>query len=333
MLTAIDLFAGLGGNTLGASRAGVNVVWAANHNRVAVETHAANHPDIAHSCQDLEVAKFSTVPDHDILIASPCCQGHSDAKGVAKATSEESRSTAWCVFTSMSKKRPLAAVIENVPEFTRWTESDDVTRKGSVYRHWLALIMTIGPGYHFSSIELDSADLGVPQNRKRLFMVFARKDVFKNPVDIPQPTTTHVPFASIMEDTAGMKWNRVEDKEERTRSFIQRSSDLFKRRPFLVPYYGSTLKKGVGRSIDRPLGTVTTKARYALVDSTHKRLRMLRVSEYRAAMDFPASHHLPATQKDAIMLLGNAVTPASTAYVLTKVKEALRVPTLSMRVR
>ena len=333
MLTAIDLFAGLGGNTLGAARAGVRVVWAANHNRVAVDTHEANHPGVAHSCQDLEVAKFSTVPDHDVLLASPCCQGHSDAKGVGKSDSEESRSTAWCCFTAASKKRPKAIVIENVPEFIRWSESDDKTKRGNVYRHWLALIMTIGPGYHFSSIELDSADLGVPQNRKRLFMVFVRKDVAKGPVSLPPPSTPHVPFSSIMEDRMGMAWNPVITKAERTRAFIARSSSMFAKRPFLVPYYSSTLKSGTGRSIDRPLGTVTTKARYALVDSTHKRLRMLTVGEYRAAMDFPSTHRLPSTQEDAIMLLGNAVTPASTTYVLNQVKEALRVPSISVRVR
>jgi len=55
-MRAIDLFAGLGGNSEGARQAGVSVVWAANHWQSAVEVHAANHPDTQHLVQDLHQA-------------------------------------------------------------------------------------------------------------------------------------------------------------------------------------------------------------------------------------------------------------------------------------
>ena len=76
IMTAIDLFAGLGGWTLGAQWAGVRVIWAANHWPEAVRWHSANHPDTEHSCQDLHQANWSHVPRHDLLLASPACQGH-----------------------------------------------------------------------------------------------------------------------------------------------------------------------------------------------------------------------------------------------------------------
>jgi hypothetical protein len=72
-LTAADLFAGLGGNTLGATRAGLRVVCAANHNPEAVRYHKANHPDVEHYVQDLQQADFTRWPDFDVLLASPCC--------------------------------------------------------------------------------------------------------------------------------------------------------------------------------------------------------------------------------------------------------------------
>jgi site-specific DNA-cytosine methylase len=81
-MTAIDLFAGFGGNTQGAKRAGVKVLWAANHNRRAVDLHAANHPETEHSCQDLHQADFHEAPDHNALLGSPDCTGHTDARGV-----------------------------------------------------------------------------------------------------------------------------------------------------------------------------------------------------------------------------------------------------------
>lgn len=71
MTTAIDLFAGLGGWSTGASMAGVQVLWAANHWPEAVQWHANNHPDTQHVCQDLHQADWTQVPAHDLLLASP----------------------------------------------------------------------------------------------------------------------------------------------------------------------------------------------------------------------------------------------------------------------
>ena len=47
-MNAIDLFAGAGGFSTGATMAGVNVVWAANHWPDAVEWHSKNHPEAQH---------------------------------------------------------------------------------------------------------------------------------------------------------------------------------------------------------------------------------------------------------------------------------------------
>jgi DNA (cytosine-5)-methyltransferase 1 len=121
-MRAIDLFAGAGGFSTGATMAGVNVVWAANHWPVAVDCHAANHPGTLHACQDLHQADWSHVPTHDLLLASPCCQGHSKARGKAANNPQHdaSRSTAWAVVSAAEFHRPAVVVVENVPEFADW---------------------------------------------------------------------------------------------------------------------------------------------------------------------------------------------------------------------
>ncbi len=68
-MNVIDLFAGAGGFSTGASMAGCNVAWAANHWPDAVEWHSRNHPDAAHICQDLHQADWSQVPAHDLMLA------------------------------------------------------------------------------------------------------------------------------------------------------------------------------------------------------------------------------------------------------------------------
>lgn len=83
-MEAIDLFAGAGGFSEGARLAGVRVTWAANHWRQAVEYHGQNHPETVHACQDLQQADWREVPGHDVMLASPACQGHSPARGKEK---------------------------------------------------------------------------------------------------------------------------------------------------------------------------------------------------------------------------------------------------------
>ena len=95
MATAIDLFAGIGGNTTGAKNAGITVLWAANHNKMVVDYHEMNHPETDHACQDLQQADWSLVPSHDIMLASPCCQGHTRPRGKEGPHHHKSRSTAW----------------------------------------------------------------------------------------------------------------------------------------------------------------------------------------------------------------------------------------------
>jgi DNA (cytosine-5)-methyltransferase 1 len=70
-------------------------------------------------------------------------------------------------------------------------------------------------------------------------------------------------------------------------------------------YYGTERGR---RSLDKPLGTVRTRAAHAVV--VGDRMRMLTLAEGRRAMGFPADYVLPSNLKDAWMLLGNAVVPA-----------------------
>jgi DNA (cytosine-5)-methyltransferase 1 len=85
----------------------------------------------------------------------------------------------------------------------------------------------------------------------------------------------------------------------------------------VTAYYGSETG---GRCLSRPLGTITTRDRWAVIDGD--RMRMLSVPECRAAMGFPATYHLPERTKDAVHMLGNAVCPPVARDVINAIKEA-----------
>lgn len=305
MNTAIDLFSGLGGWSTGATMAGLNVVWAANHWPEAVRWHAANHPDAIHVCQDLHQADWTQVPSHDVMLASPCCQGHSKARGKANGNPQHdaSRSTAWAVVSAAEFHRPPVVIVENVPEFLDW----------ALYPAWAAAMEALG--YSLAPHVVDCADLGVPQNRVRMFIVCTRS---RAPLFLELPKQDHIPASSFIDFDAG-RWSPV-DKPGRAKATIERVENgrrAFGDR-FLFSYYGNTKS---GRDIGRPVGTITTRDRWAIVDGD--RMRMFTAEENLAAMSFPADVKRPSNHRLTVHMAGNAVPPVAGMRMIEAVRAAL----------
>lgn len=306
MITAIDMFAGLGGNSTGARQAGVKVLWAGNHWPEAVKWHSANHPGAEHVCQDLHQARWEDVPAHDLLLASPCCQGHSKARGKKSGNPQHdsSRSTAWAVVSALEYHRPAVGYVENVPEFVEW----------ALYPAWVAAVQALG--YQVAPHIVDCADLGVPQHRVRLFIVLTRS---RAPLMLQLPQERHVPAASFLEFDAG-NWSQIEKpgRAQATLDRVRNGRARFGER-FIMPYYG----KGsgtTGRDINRPIGTITTLDRWALVDGD--RMRMLSASEALAAMSFPAGTLRPESHRLTMHMAGNAVPPLAGQRVIEALLKA-----------
>jgi DNA (cytosine-5)-methyltransferase 1 len=282
--------------------AGCSVVWAANHWRAAVEIHAANHPGTLHACQDLHQTDWTTVPAHDLLMASPACQGHSRARGKERPHHDAMRSTAWAVVSAAECHRPPVAIVENVPQFTAW----------ALYPAWCAAMHALG--YAIAPHLIDAADHGVPQHRERLFLVLT---LGKHPLELTLPKREHAPASSVIDFGAGT-WTPVEKpgRAKATLDRIRTARARFGRR-FVMPYYGSG--SGLtGRCLSRPIGTITTKNRWGVVDGD--RMRMLSADETRGFMGFPAGYSLPAGVTQATFMLGNAVVPPVARDIINAIR-------------
>ena len=303
-MKAIDLFAGLGGFSAGAEMAGIDVRWAANHWPAAVEIHAANHPAADHACQDLQQTNWSDVPRHDIMLASPCCQGHSKARGKANGNPQHdaSRSTAWAVVSAAEYHRPEFLLIENVVELTSW----------ALYPAWCTALDALG--YALTPMIVDAADHGVPQHRERLFIAGVQA---KHPLDVKLPRREHVPASTFVEFDAG-KWQPIEKPGRAANTLARIAAGRAQHgERFISSYYGNTLG---GRSLSRPIGTITTRDRHAIIDGD--RMRMLSIPEATAAMSFRRDYILPTNPTLAMHMLGNAVAPMVACDVLTAMMEA-----------
>lgn len=91
----------------------------------------------------------------------------------------------------------------------------------------------------------------------------------------------------------------------------------------VVPYYGT----GVAKTVNQPLGTLSTIDRFALVEQQARVedccLRMLQVPEIARAMSFDADHKVLGSKREGTRLLGNAVTPPSSEVLMSAVVETI----------
>lgn len=297
-MRAVDLFAGWGGFTEGATQAGVQVQWAANHWPLAVEAHALNHPHAKHVCQDLRQADWTQLPAYDLLLASPACQGHSQASQPKRRTYHDAlRATAWSVVDCADVTEPRAIIVENVVDFRRWR----------LYGAWRMALETLG--YQLQEMVLTASQHGTPQRRKRLFIV-ATRDGAKVSL---APDKQEASFRSCIEG-GRHRWRSVSAAKPNVKARIAKGRGNHGR-TFLTQHV--TGHPGVG--LGEPIRTITTKDQWCLVDGD--RYRSLTTRELARGMGFPDSYAWPegTSRTDQIKGLGNAVCPPLAKRIITQV--------------
>ena len=168
MLTAIDLFAGAGGFSLGATWAGYEVTHSLEIDDWACETLRANHQDTAVLNRNIVELSDSAVkrdfPRYpDLMVGGPPCQGFSHA-AVGRQDPKDPRNSLFREFVRVAKLRePRRVIIENVPGLLRAkTAAGD--RVGDLIVQELESL-----GYNVTIYILNAHEFGVPQIRRRVF--------------------------------------------------------------------------------------------------------------------------------------------------------------------
>lgn len=313
MIRALDMFCGAGGSSAGAQAAGVDIVGGIDMCDIATRTFAANFPDACVLPERLEDIPLGSLEREvgviDLLLASPECTSHTCAKGGAPRD-ESSRATAMLVVKYARALRPRWLVMENVVHMRPWSRYSEL-------KHGLQNL-----GYHLQEYVLDAADFGVPQRRRRLFVVGDR-------ARRPSPNLRRRPgrrksAKSVLDPVGTWKTSALFD-ERRAVATLKRAERGFhalgEEASFLLVYYGND-GAGGWQPLNRPLRTITTLDRFALVrhNGREPRMRMLQVPELKRAMGFDEDFELPiGTRRDRIRLLGNGVCPP----VMTAVVDSL----------
>ncbi len=302
-IRGLDLFCGAGGSSWGAREAGVEIVAAFDLWPLAGKAHDVNFPEVEFISGRLEEIKIESLVERlgsiDIIMASPECTNHSPAKG-NKPRCEQSKDTAFQVVRFADAFKPRWIVIENVVNMRKWTRYAEF--KGELEKL----------GYKLQEQVLNSAQFGVPQSRRRLFLV---GDKEQTPPKVTPKKTGIKKVADIVDLNGTYRWTPLRTPK-RAKATLERAERGFKAvgkaDPFLLVYYGSDGSGGWQR-LNRPLRTITTVDRFALVkpDQQHGHvMRMLQVPELQAAMGMPPKMKFETgTRRERIKMIGNAVCP------------------------
>ena len=171
--------------------------------------------------------------------------------------------------------KPRWIVMENVIHMRPWS------RYGELKAELKRL------GYRIREQILDASEFGVAQKRRRLFIL---ADKESDPPSVPIPRRKRRTVEDILDPPGTWPVSLLYRKGRATDTLARAErafATLGKRGRFLIVYYGSD-GSGGWQPLDRPLRTVTTIDRFALVepsDSGHT-MRMLQVGELRKAMGF-----------------------------------------------
>lgn len=305
---AIDLFCGAGGSSWGARAAGATLVAGFDAWDKAGKVYEDNFPEAKFHLGRLEEhsdKKIKCLGKIDLILASPECTNHSPAKGNLPRC-EKSKETAFQVTRFAELLEPRWIVIENVVSMRNWGRYDE----------FLDNLRDLG--YFIRPQVLTASDFGVAQSRRRLFVLCDRE---KQPTEIKPTRKKSVPASRVVDMNGTYKCNPLRTKE-RAKATLERAKramkEVGKEEPFLIVYYGSD-HAGGWQPLTRPLRTITTVDRFALVKPTENGhvMRMLQVPELRNAMGMTSKFKFKkGTRREHVKMLGNAVcSPVMSAAI------------------
>ena len=196
VIETVDVFAGAGGFSLAAQEAGMKIVVAVELDKWAAETYRSNfckekgpdaphiyEGDITELCPDsIRRKHFSKTGRCDVLLGGPPCQGFSTHRINDAGVNDPRNKLVHRYFDYVRSLRPKVFLMENVPGIL-WER----------HREYLQRFYEEGAtaGYAlYKPVVLDARDFGLPQRRKRVFVLGVDSTIVRDQFEWP-PKPTH----------------------------------------------------------------------------------------------------------------------------------------------
>lgn len=198
----LDLFAGAGGFSLGFEMAGnYNVIGAIESDKWAAETFKINHPKSKVIVKDIRsVSDNDLLRDFknvDVILGGPPCQGFSICNKNAGDPKDPKNSLFMEFLRAVRVLNPKIVVMENVPNLLK-ASTNSGEKVIDIIQEELKKL-----GYHVEFNLLEAVKYGVPQIRKRLFVIGSKKKLNNY---FPKPTCSDNKFLTV--------WDAISDLPE-----------------------------------------------------------------------------------------------------------------------
>lgn len=284
--TFIDLFAGIGGTRIGFERAGGKCVFSSEWDKDAQKTYYENFGEIPKG--DITKIETKEIPEFDILIAGFPCQPFSMI-GKREGFKHATQGTLFFeIVRILEDKKPKAFLLENVKGLTHHD-------KGNTFRIIKEALDSLG--YHVYSEILDAADFGLPQIRKRIYIVGFRKDLFNEKPNFKHPSgfSNEIFINQFLEEgitdrpiSQHLQEKYIFKNDDGHPQIVDRNSRI-KVKTLVASYH----------KIQRITGT--------FVRDGPTGLRLLTEKECKAIMGFPEDFKVPVSRTQMYRQFGNSV--------------------------
>ncbi len=313
--SAIDLYSGIGGWTLGLKLAGITVLSSYEWWKDANKTHNKNF-NTAHKEVDIRKLDLSDLPSPgsvEYVVGSPPCTQFSLANRGGKGDIADGMIDIYKFLQVVEYLQPKYWAMENVPRVANILEQH--LQGGSLSR-FIDL---------FGDIQvLKSSDYGVPQDRKRMIAGRLPFDLLESYKEkIPLLTLGEVINALDHEEVTDPIYGIRSDSENLTDHIMEESLSKEEERinqegKAHHPVYNMM---SFPDRLDRPSRTVTSvctrvSRESIIIKDNYGNLRRLTVRERGVLQSFPINYqYFGSSYNNKIKMIGNAVPPVLTFYI------------------
>lgn len=348
-LKVIDLFCGCGGLSLGFKRGGFNIVLGVDFNQTALETYSNN---IRTETYDIDlfdhdnvnrIIKIGKSVGIEVVIGGPPCQGFSLT---GPRNFDDKRNSLYLAFLETVRKlKPKGFLLENVTGLeTLWN--------GQIKKEIINRFDQIG--YNVTTQILNSANYGVPQIRKRIFLVGVKRElgsfVFPDPTHSP---LTYITCEEAIGDLPGRELDigdeiglyngspftiyqkNMRDKSKVLFNHVATDHKKFVREVIsLVPEGGNykDLPPGIGesRKFNEAWTRYHSKKPSRTIDTGHRNHfhykwnRVPTIRENARLQSFPDSFRFYGNKTQQNRQVGDAVPPILAKQIALKLKKLLK---------
>ena len=181
-IKVVELFAGVGGFRIGLEGASdaYETIWnnqwePSTQHQDASLVYKARFGSKGHSNTDINLVPTSVIPDHDLLVGGFPCQDYSVAASLSRSGGIEGKKGVlwWQIYRILDEKgdkRPDYLFLENVDRLL----NSPASQRGRDFAIILASLSDLG--YIVEWRVINAADYGMPQRRRRTYIVGYKKD-------------------------------------------------------------------------------------------------------------------------------------------------------------